>query len=606
MKILKTLKMRFVMLLGVFILVVCGAISLFSLYQMRRLASDTFANIGRKLVERSLTFIDVASFESISQSMDQNYPAFVRMQGDLLSLKENFGAEYLWTASPDSSNPAHITFIVDGSAPVDSEDYSPPGATDEMEDTAFVRCVETKEVTSGEPTDQGEWGWLLSTYAPIMSEDGRLLGVIGADFNADDLIAGLQTNTWRQLLIGVVLLAAGLVLLIVFLRMIFTPLGKVNAALKDISEGEGDLRRTLEIKSENEIGELSGSFNKTFGKIKNMVLTIKNQSDVLSQTGEDLEHNMRETASAITQITAAIESVKNKALLQSSGVDKTSSAMEVVTQTIEQLNEIMVRQTDKIQQSSAAIKEMISDIQAVTTTLEGNAENVIALSKAASVGRGSLGQVTADIGEISKASQGLLEINSVMENIASQTNLLSMNAAIEAAHAGEVGKGFAVVASEIRKLAEDSSNQSKTIGEALKKIRASIEKVTDRTNDAMEKFNTIESFVNTVATETNNIKNAMEKQSSDGKDILASIDSLDSLTREVSDKSANMLDSSRNVIAESRNLQIVTEEITNGMNEMAAGAEQVNKTVVTVNNMSGDNKNRIAILQTEVSKFIVE
>jgi methyl-accepting chemotaxis protein len=606
MKILKTLKIRFALLLGVFILFVCGALSLFSLYQMRHLASGTFANIGRKLVERSASLIDVEAFARLTQSKDQNDPAYISMQAALLSLKENFGAEYLYTAVPDSSNPAHITFIVDGSGPVGSEDFSPAGATDEMEDPAFIRCVESKSVVSGEPTDQGEWGWLLSTYAPIMDANGQLLGVIGADFNADDLITEIQANTMRQLLMGIVLVAAGIALLIVFLRMIFTPLGKVNAALKDISEGEGDLRRTVEVKSDNEIGELAHYFNSTLHKIKDMLVGIKTQAASLSGTGDLLEQNMNQTASAVTEITANIQSVQSQVQNQAGGVSKTSAAMEMMSQNIERLNALMTEQAGKIGDSAAAIEEMLANIQSVTKTLEKNSGNVASLSKAAQDGRESLARVSADIVEIEKESAGLLEINAVMENIASQTNLLSMNAAIEAAHAGESGKGFAVVAGEIRKLAEGSASQSKTISDVLKKIKISIDKVTNGTNGVLEKFATIESFVQTVSQEINAIQTAMEEQSSGSQGILQATSDLNALTQEVRNASGEMLEGSRHVIAESKNLEAVTAEITNGMNEMRLGAAQVDKSVSEVSSMSGDNKSGIGALMEEVSKFIIE
>jgi methyl-accepting chemotaxis protein len=214
--------------------------------------------------------------------------------------------------------------------------------------------------------------------------------------------------------------------------------------------------------------------------------------------------------------------------------------------------------------------------------------------------------VATDIQEIARESEGLLEINAVMENIASQTNLLSMNAAIEAAHAGEAGKGFAVVADEIRKLAESSGEQSKTISSVLKKIKESIDKITKSTDAVLNKFEAIDTGVKIVADQEENIRNAMEEQGEGSKQILDAIGQLNDITQLVKSGSVEMLEGSKEVIQESKNLEMVTQEITNGMNEMATGADQINAAVTRVNTISGQNKESIDVLVKEVSRFKVE
>jgi methyl-accepting chemotaxis protein len=249
---------------------------------------------------------------------------------------------------------------------------------------------------------------------------------------------------------------------------------------------------------------------------------------------------------------------------------------------------------------------MLANIQSVTNTLVKNAANVKELIASSEAGHDSLQEVVQNIQEIEKESAGLLEINSVMENIASQTNLLSMNAAIEAAHAGEAGKGFAVVAGEIRKLAESSSNQSKTISTVLKKMKSSIDKITSSTNKVLKGFELIAEDVKTVADQEENIRNAMEEQNEGSKQILTSISSMNEITQQVRSGSEEMLRGSKEVINEGKNLDTVTHEIAGGMNEINTGADQINLAVRNVNDLSNKNRESIKSLVEEVSKFKVD
>jgi len=413
-----------------------------------------------------------------------------------------------------------------------------------------------------------------------------------------------QSGLVFEQIIIVFIIAAVIVsiaLTIIITTGISRPITKIAAVMKVVADG--DLTKSINVKSKDEMGDLARDLNFTLEKIKMLVLGIKDESDKLSDVGGKLASDMTETAAAVNEITANTKNIKDRVLNQSASVTETDATMEQIALNINKLDSHVEKQTASVAQSSSAIEEMIANIQSVTKTLISNSENVEELTAASEVGRAGLQDVVSDIQEIARESEGLLEINSVMENISSQTNLLSMNAAIEAAHAGEAGKGFAVVADEIRKLATSSGEQSKTISEVLKKIKGSIDKITASTDNVLKKFEAIDSGVKTVAQQEENIRNAMEEQGEGSKQILEAISYVNEITQQVRNETHEMLEGAREVKKESENLKNSTQEITEGMNEMASGADQINAAVHNANELSNNNMDSTNHLIREVSKF---
>ena len=451
----------------------------------------------------------------------------------------------------------------------------------------------------------------LTAYHPVFAANSKdIIGIFFIGIEMSAIIDPINASRNKEI-IKIIVVAVIILLLSVLLnsfassKMIIKPVNSTVDMLKEISEGEGDLTKQLSVSSKDEIGSMAHYFNQVLDKIKRMVIKIEQEVEILRGNGDDLASNMNKTAVAMNEITVNLQNIKGRVLNQSASVTETNATMEQITLNINKLNDSIDRQSSGIDRSSSAIEEMTANIQSVTNTLIKNTENIQELLNASETGKTGLQGVAADIQEIARESEGLLEINTVMQNIASQTNLLSMNAAIEAAHAGEAGKGFAVVADEIRKLATSSNDQSKTISTVLKKMKNAIDNISASTGSVLNQFGAIDSAVKIVAEQNVNIRNAMEEQSEGSKQILDTISQLNDITRQVKDGSVEMQEGSKEVIKEGQNLEKIAVEITDGMSEIAVGADQISLAVNQVNELSNKNQDNISNLKQEISKFKV-
>jgi len=593
-----------------FVLLGVVALTIFSIDSMQDVGRESAVMMGKERIKGDIVF-----FKTM---IEQKYGELRLQDGELVDQRGN-SLHYQYEVVDNASE---IMDIVATVFIKEKDDYR--RVTTSIKDASGKRAVDTLlgVKSAAYPSVQAGKEYIgnavifgknyLAAYYPLFQPNTtNVMGIlfIGIEMSSiEELIShSIDTEIKTIVIIVVVILLVSILLISLISRLIIIkPIVNVVDTLKDISEGEGDLTRSIKVGSNDEIGDLALYFNKTLEKIKNLIIVIKDETAKLSDLGNNLSSNMTETAASINEINANIQGIKSRVINQSASVTETNATMEQVITNINKLKGHVENQAETISKRSAFIQAMVNNINSVNQTLQKNIENVQTLKEASEVGRGGLQEVSTDIQEISRESEGLLEINSVMENIASQTNLLSMNAAIEAAHAGEAGKGFAVVADEIRKLAESSSEQSKTIGSVLKKIAESIKKITSSTDNVLARFEAIDSGIKTVAEQEEVINHAMEEQAEGSNQLLQGTTNLNGITQQVKAGSEEMLEGSQEVMKESRNLEKVTQEITGGMNEMALGAEQVNIAVHNVNELTQKNSEGISTLLREVSRFKVD
>ncbi|MGP1576299.1 MAG: methyl-accepting chemotaxis protein [Treponema sp.] len=382
-------------------------------------------------------------------------------------------------------------------------------------------------------------------------------------------------------------------------------LESMEAALTEISEGSGDLTASLKEVGSRETANIAYYFNKTLEKLRHSILSVCRNTLDMQKVSHTLTVNVAETTTSIAEIFSTIKNVQQQVEHQSSSINDTSGTLHSINQTIKLLNTDVEIQTQNIQESSQAVHEIVNNIQSMMQILSMNKERIAQLQEKSESAKHSIKNAAQLTQAISTESDSLIEASNVIQHIASQTNLLAMNAAIEAAHAGEAGKGFAVVATEIRKLAEESSAQGKAITTVLKNLKTRIDDIAADTAEAQQLF--IESFelTESVKTQEYSIMATMQKQAEDSQHILNAMQTIKTITQQVKSGAAQILAGSNDAAGEMQRLTAITAAITNDMNEMASDAVQINHSAQEINEITQMNRANIENLVDEMNKFKV-
>jgi len=393
-----------------------------------------------------------------------------------------------------------------------------------------------------------------------------------------------------------------LTLLIIFIsKLITNPLSSLKKSFDVIADG--DLRNTVRIKTRDEVGQLAEGFNKLTDSLNSNLSIVRSSLSHLNSNAEELSSEMSQTKRVFDSIAQSITKVITAGADNNRGIDNANNSVVSIKGSVTNLEQNIESQMFMLKESFSTIEDMISNIQSIANVVSESSEYYTHLRDASQVGDEVLNNVISRIHSIYSQSESLLDTNTVIANIASQTNLLSMNAAIEAAHAGEAGKGFAVVADEIRKLAEVTSEQSTAIDKSLTSIVAIIKDIAESSTQVGENFGQIQSLIDTVTKLEEDVKSSLLNQSSGSKQILGTLDEMKSVTSNVHDESVTITESVESLFREIETLGDNSVDIKDNISQVHLDNEEIKKVIDKAVKLTENNSHRIEEVNTNLSIF---
>ena len=360
-----------------------------------------------------------------------------------------------------------------------------------------------------------------------------------------------------------------------YTRIIINPLIGIGVNLQKLAEADADLTMHVPVQTKDEIGRVAVSFNTFVEKLRELMLEVKEAINDTDNVKMSVIASTEETSTAIEQISANLDAIGKQIDVLDSNISSTVTAIEEVTQNISSVDEQIISQSSMVEESTAAITEMIASLNSVNAVAQNKQQTTRALSNVAGDGKHKITETAEAFRMVSDQIREIQDMATTINGIAAQTNLLSMNAAIEAAHAGDSGKGFAVVAEEIRKLADSAGNSAKTITQTIKGIIKSVEETDKNVSATTEAFEKIAVEVSDTVNAFTEIEQSVQELTIGGQQILDSTNQINEVTITIRSGSAEIKAGTNSMLESSTEIKEVSDRVTTGMAESITGAQEI-------------------------------
>jgi len=438
--------------------------------------------------------------------------------------------------------------------------------------------------------------------ALIFSCSVTLLGIGKAGGSLQDL----QGSKWLVLLIPIIIVFVCVTVLCITLKknasVLFT---SIIEQLENLSSDQKDLRKRITVCSVDELGTIAGMVNTFCNHLSEGIHDIKSGKDNLIHVGNRLEENASGMAASVGQMSVASEQVLIKTKSQMDSVNTSSQAVQRISDNIKSLDESIIVQTSSMNEASAAVEQMVGNITSISSVTEKMESQFKTVGESSEQGGRVQKESAERIRTIVAQSQDLQDANKIIATIAAKTNLLAMNAAIEAAHAGEAGRGFAVVADEIRQLAINSTEESKKIGTELKQIVKTIDHIVKDSEASTNAFIDVTNRIYDTGKLVHEVNNAIREQKIGASQVIDFLRMMNEHTEKVNGGSREIGHSSSIMLKEIHTLQSNAGEIMTRMEEMSVGIKNINNGAQGVSELAVKTRSSIQKISVIADGFKV-
>jgi methyl-accepting chemotaxis protein len=443
----------------------------------------------------------------------------------------------------------------------------------------------------------------LASYQPLFDEKKSATGMIfiGKKISILQVLMN-RIIEWNGIAFVVIFLVLAGTILITIRRSLH-PLVAIS---KQLSENENDLRVHFDDRVRNEVGMVAHQFNGYFEKLRELILELKTISRQGKDVGTVLSSNATEVSATAEEISATMQSILGKIESLGGSLTEVKSSVGDIDSKIEQVFSKIQNQSSSVSQSSASIEELAASILGMNKVTKEKLDLTRKLVTLAQNGEQDMNQTIGAIKRISDSAEDIEGFVAVIGTVADQTNLLAMNAAIEAAHAGQFGKGFAVVADEIRKLSEETANNAIGIRNTIREVMNSIREADATTQKTGES-------IGGIITGIKNISDAMDEMSAGMNEITLGTDQIREALIILVSTTQDIQNAGDGVKKESelirRAIEIIADrshDTVQAVSEIAIGLNEIMKSMNFLSEKGVENAESNDKLGLQIGKFITE